>query len=162
MTLLLLPRAVTPSGEPTGLDFRLTLVDASGHPTSGLRIADGAPVQGDISGTVDADGTDALSLPILAQSELAIPGGGASYWRLRLRPGRVGVVDHYTVSVPVSDAPIDLITLLSAQACTTDAGAILAARIAVLEANQLPAGAEGDILVHDGTGWKATDELPVS
>lgn len=49
-----------------------------------------------------------------------------------------------------------------------DAGPIQAnldaitSRLDALEANQLPAGVLGDILVHNGTVWAATDTLPTT
>lgn len=46
----------------------------------------------------------------------------------------------------------------------TDLTARLAAAeaaVAALEANQLPAGNEGDILIHSGGHWVGTDTLPI-
>lgn len=36
----------------------------------------------------------------------------------------------------------------------------LVTRIQALEANQLPAGTEGDILIYQGGSWVGTDTLP--
>ena len=51
-----------------------------------------------------------------------------------------------------------VVTLLPASG-TADLSALVA-RIEDLEANRLPVGTEGDILIYQGGAWGATDTLP--
>ena len=159
VTTLTLPPAVGPDGEPEALESRVRLIGADGARVAGVHTATGAPVAGIKIGSVAAD-ADPAAVPLIPQGEIATAGEVPTWWELRLRPGSVGGVDTWLLSVPASDVPLSLLDLIDAQAAPPDQASAMLARIAALEANQLPDAEEGDILVYTEGSWNATDTLP--
>ena len=159
VTTLTLPAAVGPDGEPEALEYRLRLIGADGNRIAGVHTVTGAPVAGLKTGSLAADASPA-SVPLIPQGEIATEGQAPTYWELRLRPGTVGGMDTWLLSVPASAVPLSLLDLIAAQAAPPDQASAMLARIAALEANQLPAAEEGDILVYTEGSWNATDTLP--
>lgn len=66
-----------------------------------------------------------------------------------------------TIAVSLSQTPCTIAVTLKPASGMADLSALVA-RIEDLEANQLPAGNEGDILIYQGGAWGATDTLPTS
>jgi hypothetical protein len=162
LTTLTLPPAVGPDGEAEALVYRLRLIGSDGNRIAGIHTGTGAPVAGLKQGQVLATAAEPAALPLIPQGEIATADAAPTWWELRLRPGTVGDVDTWLLSVPASDVPLSLLDLIAAQAAPPDQASAMLARIAALESNQLPAGTDGDILIHKDGTWTATDELPLN
>jgi len=162
LTTLYLRRARTPSGAPKGYDYRLRLVDAQGAPCTSVGLDDSAPLDVEMLGLISATGADPGEIPLFPQAQLATPGGAPCWWELTLRVTGSKHVDVWRLSVPESEVPLSLLDLITAAQSPVDPAASLVARLAALEANQLPAGSDGDILIHQDGAWRASDELPLN
>jgi len=117
MTTVLIPAIVTGAGDTVTATCDVRLCLADGTPAIGFIDSE---LLSEVSNQTIGDG---LQLELIPQSDIALPGNVATYYRITLTAGR-GIYATHLVQVPDSVSPVPLSTLVGADDVTPgDAGA---------------------------------------
>lgn len=140
LTTVSIGQALAPDGTPIGaVEWAVRLIDGRGNLVSAVRTVEAPPVFGVQSGTFAATDT-APAVQLVPIEELSVPAAAVApiRWELSLRQVGAVEVHRWILAVPISDAALNLLDLAAATAAPAEPSVALLARIAALEANQLP------------------------
>lgn len=97
MTTVTIPTAVLDGVDAGTCDVTVQLVDARDRPLIGLRTSDGRPVTARAQAVLTEDGED-WDLDLTPQAQIPVPGGGATYYRIRISTETAWADIHYQAS----------------------------------------------------------------